>query len=135
MSRQRPNPPAKERNPGRGALPFSILSAIVSLLFIAYGVSISSASEVSRWLEVFGYVSVLYGMISLAVLGCAHKYRALWCVTISQVSSVCYLIIYILAVSAGLETGLGLSGILLVALAVWVNWFAINAVIRNHLNP
>lgn len=135
MSRQGPNPPARERNPGRGALLFSILSAIVSLLFISYGVSISSAGVASRWLEVFGYVSVVYGLISLAVLGCAYKYRAFWCITISQVSSVCYLIVYVLAVSSGLETGLGLSGILLVALVVWVNWFAINAVIRNPLNP
>lgn len=135
MSRQRPNPPAREQNPGRGALPFSILSATVSLLFIFYGVSISSAGEVSRWLAVFGYVSVVYGLLSLAVLGGAYKYRASWCITISQVIAVCYLIIYVLAVSAGLETGLGFSGILLVALAVWVTWFAINAVIRNHLNP
>ena len=134
MSRQRPNPPAREQNPGRGALPFSILSAIVSLLFIFYGVSIFPEGEAYSRLAVFGTVSVVYGLLSLAVLGCAYKYRALWCIRISQMSSVCYLIIYVLAVSAGLETGLGISGILVVALAIWVTWFAINAVIRKHMN-
>lgn len=134
MNRQRPNPPEREQRPGSGALLFSIISLIVSLCFIFYGVSVLPGGEVSPWLAVFGYVTIAYGLLSFAILACSYQYRSLWCITTSQVSAAGYLIVYVFAVSAGLETGLGFSGILVVALALWCNWFAINAVVRNQKN-
>ena len=119
-----PNPPAPNSKPGRGALPFTFLSAIVSLLFIFYGVSLLPPT-------LFGIGTSVYGVLNLLVLGCAYLYRARWCVTVIQLAAAGYLLLYVLALATGWETGLGISGILVVALGLWCNWFAITKVIRK----
>ncbi|BCA78444.1 hypothetical protein [Desulfuromonas sp. AOP6] len=121
---RRPNPPEPNRHPGRGALLFSILSIIVSLLFIFYGVTLVR-------LNLFGITTVAYGVLNLLVLACAYHLRVRWCVTAIQTFAGAYLLFYVLALSTGMETGLGVSGILVVSLALWCNWFAITKVIRQ----
>ncbi len=132
-SRQsQPNPPAPARNPGRGAMLFSLLSVVVCLLLIFYGGWFYLAADRSGWSEVFSYATVGYGLLSLGVLGCAHRSRATRCITASQVISACYLLIYVMVWSAGSKTGFGISGVLLVAFALWCNWFAVNKVVRHR---
>lgn len=125
---QRPNPPRPERRPGRGAQLFTILSGIVSLLFIFYGVTLLLAASGAGLL---GALTFLYGFMSLALLGCAHRYRARWCLVICLVGAIIYLLAYVGALSAGVATGLGVGGILAVALGLWCNWFALNRILRQ----
>lgn len=125
------NPPGREAEPGRGALLFTVIAGGVSVLFMVYGVSILAFEESSLWLVAFGCVTAGYGLLSLIVLWLAHRSRALRCVTASQVLAVCYLGAYALALSADLEIGLGLGGILLVAFALWSNWVAVTKVIKQ----
>ena len=125
---KRPNPPIPERRPGRGAQLFTILSGIVSLLFIFYGVVLLLAAGGAG---LIGLLTFLYGFLGLVLLGCAHRYRARWCITACTVSAVIYLLFYVGALSAGIQTGLGVAGILLVAIGLWCNWFAVNRVVRQ----
>jgi len=121
---RRPNPPAPNRNPGHGALPFSILSIMTSLLFIFYGIWLVR-------LNLIGIASAAYGVLNLVILACAYHYRVRWCVTSIQAAAAAYLLVYVLALATGMETGLGISGILVVALVLWCNWFAITKIIRR----
>lgn len=123
-SARSPNPPAPNLDPGKGALLFAILSGTVAGLFIVYGVFLVPFS----W---FGMATSLYGLINLIVLGCAYRSQARWCVTAVQIAATGYLLIYVLALTLDNETGLGTSGILVVALALWCNWFAVTKIIRR----
>jgi len=125
-----PNPPTPERHPGRGALPVSIFSMLVSLLFLIYGSYILVAIDGLNMLMAFAVVAILYGLLGLVILAYAYKSRAAWCVTAIMVSAVSCLGVYVLALASGVLTGLQLSGFFLLALALWCNWFAVVKVVK-----
>jgi len=127
---QQPNPAAPDSSPGRGFRLFSVLSIIVSLLFIVYGMAVLFMQGPTGWIAVIGWVSAGYGLLSLVVLDCAYRYRARWCTTVSQVSAVAYLVIQVLALVAAQQAGFIVIGPLLAALALWCNWYAVTQVIR-----
>ena len=127
---QQPNPAAPDTHPGRGSRLFSTLSIIASLLFIAYGMTVLFGLGISGWASVVGWASAGYGLLSLAALDCARRFRAAWCTTVSQVSAVCYLAILALALAVGQSAVLGATGILLTVLGLWCNWYAVTVVIR-----
>jgi len=130
--KRRPNPPLPERDPGRGSMPFSILSAAFSGLFVLYGLLVISKYDTNPMLLAFGGYGVFYGLFGLAVLACAARYSSPWCIRAIQVVSAGCLIVYLLALSAGFLAGLEVSGILLLALALWSNWFAVTKQVRKR---
>jgi len=69
---QKPNPPAPESQPGRGALPVSIFSMLISLLFILYGIYILNAIDGPNMLITFAVAVILYGLLGLVILACAY---------------------------------------------------------------
>ena len=126
-----PNPPVPERHPGSGALPVSIISMLFSLLFIIYGSYVLARFAGRGLLTVFAIVIISYGLSGLVILACAYLYRTSWCVMAMVVSAVICLGVYVLALAAGVLTGLQLSGFFLLALALWCNWFAVVKVVRG----
>lgn len=131
MENQQPNPPIPERHPGRGALPVSFFSVLVSLLFIIYGLYILAAIDGPSMLIAFAVVALLYGLLGLVILAYAYKSRAAGCVTAIMVSAVSCLGVYVLALASGVLTGLQLSGFFLLALALWCNWLAVVKVVKG----
>jgi len=128
--RQAPNPPAPESRPGRGALPVSIFSLLISLLFVLYGIYILTAVDGPNMLIAFAVAAILYGLLGLVILACAYKIRSSWCVIAIIASAVGWLGVYVLALASGVLTGLQLSGFFLLALALWCNWFAVVKVVK-----
>nr|NIQ10513.1 hypothetical protein [Gammaproteobacteria bacterium] len=95
-SNQQPNSPIQESNPGQGAWLFTVLSTIISLLIIAYGVSFLLSQDPTRWQITFGSTSVAYGLVALGALICALRKIGRRCVLTIQVGAVFYLLIYLL---------------------------------------
>ncbi len=130
--RQRPNPPASEPHAGRGELPFTLLSVIVSLLLIGWGAGLALAGDLFSWRAVFGYASVVYGGLVIVILGWAYRIPGRKCISAIQAIAVGYLIAYVMALIAGLQTGFGVGGILVVAFAIWCHWFTVYKIVRKH---
>ena len=131
LSNQQPNPPTRDNNPGQGAGLFTFLSTIISLLIIAYGVSFLAGQDLTPWHIGFGSASVVYGLIALSALVCALRKSDRRCVLTIQVGAVFYLLIYLLVVTTGFDTGFSLVGILLLSLLLWCQWFAVTQAIRK----
>ena len=130
-SSQKPNPPIREGSPAHGARLFSFLSVIISLLIIAYGVSFLVSQNLTRWQIGFGSTSIAYGLVALGALICALRNSGRRCVLTIQVSAVFYLLIYLLVLVIGFDTGFNLIGILLLALLLWCQWFAVTQAVRK----
>ena len=130
-SNQQPNPPTRESNPGQGAWLFTVLSTIISLLIIAYGVSFLLGQDLSRWQIGFGSTSIAYGLVALGALICALRKSGRRCVLTIQVGAVFYLLIYLLVIVIGFDTGFNLAGILMLALLLWCQWFAVTQTVRK----
>ena len=131
---EKPNPPLPEEHPGRGALPFSLFSILVSLLFIIYGSYLLIAINSSVLLMAFAVLSIFYGLSGLLILVCAYKLRAPGCITAIMISAVSFLVVYIIALSSGVLIGLQLSGFFLLAFALWCNWLAVVKVVKGGGN-
>jgi hypothetical protein len=125
------NPPTPDSNPGQGVWLFSFLSIITSLLLIVYGIFFVVGQPLTLSQVGFGGTSVAYGLIALVAQSCALRKRGRRCVLTIQITAVCYLFIYLLAVLIGINTGFGLSGILLLAILLWCQWFAVTQAVRK----
>lgn len=128
---KRPNPPVPDQHPGQNALPFTLLSVVVCLAFIGYGLWLLTGVGSAAWLAAFGGLTAAYGALSLFLLACAYRRRAAWCIMTSQVSAVAYLLAYTLLLAAGHPPALGPAGILVAALGLWCNWLAVCRVVRK----
>lgn len=112
---------------------FSIFSIVTSFAFVFYGVSIIAGQASPRWLTVFAYVTTAYGLLNVAVLSWARNTGAAGCLTASKAIAVCYFGVYAMnGLSDGVENGLEIVGILLVALVMWSNWFAVRKTLDAH---
>jgi hypothetical protein len=127
---QRPNRPVPEKYPGKGVFPMSILSVVISLLFVFYGgyVGLNSSGDYRQ--VVFGIATCIYGLLGLAALGCAYRYRSFWNIVMTMFAAICYLVFYVIYLSAGLLSGIQLSGFFLLTLALWCNWIAVTKAVR-----
>lgn len=126
-----PNPPKKDRTPAQNASLFSTLSIVVCLLVLGYGGYFLISDNAFGWVTGFGSMSIIYAILALGALVCAYRSGTRSCVVLSQVSGAVYLLVYVLVVIAGVNTGFGPFGILLVGLLVWCNWIAVNRVVRR----
>jgi hypothetical protein len=109
------------------------LSVLSSFLFILYGMNIVMSEEVAGGIVVFAYVSIAYGLANVSILSIAWSSREAWAVGASKFISLCFLGVFVMdTINAGLKSGLGAVGILVLALALCVNWFAIKMVIERN---
>ena len=101
------------------------------MLIIAYGFSFLVGYDLTRWQIGFGSTSVGYGLVALGALICALRKSGRRCVLTIKVGAVFYLLIYILVILIGFDTGFNLTGILLLALMLWCQWFAVTQAVRE----
>lgn len=111
---------------------FVILSVLTSFAFVFYGLGVITGLSTSRWMVVFAYVTASYGLGNIAVLSIAWNTRAEWAPTAHKLIALCYLSAFILDVAkAGFSSGYEIFGIIMIALVLWANWFAVKKVIRR----
>lgn len=111
---------------------FVILSVLTSFAFVFYGLGVITGLSTSRWMVVFAYVTTAYGLGNIAVLSMAWNTRAEWAPAAHKLIALCYLGVFILDVAkAGFGSGYEIFGIIMIALVLWANWFAVKKVIRR----
>ncbi len=109
------------------------LSVLSSFLFILYGMNIIMSDNAARGVEVFAYVSIAYGLANVSILSIAWSSREAWATGASKFIALCFLGVFVMdTINAGLKSGLGAVGILVLALALCANWFAIKMVIERN---
>ncbi|MEJ2470833.1 MAG: hypothetical protein P8Y91_10095 [Desulfuromonadales bacterium] len=129
--RKQPNPPARDQRRGASSGIFTVLSVLVALLLIIYGITLLAAGGNNPLQIVFGCVTIGYALLALGALLCAVRTATVACVRLTQAGAIFYLLFYVLVLVIGVNTLFGPSGILLVALALWCNWIAVHKLIRQ----
>jgi len=109
---------------------FNVLSVITSFAFIFYGLNVLTGEPSQQWMTIFAWVTLIYGVVNLAILSWARNTRAPWCVTAIKANAICYLGIFTMdTLHSGVESGLEIVGILLLAAVLWSNWFAVKKLV------
>ena len=129
--RKQPNPPARDQRRGTSAGLSTVLSVLVAVLLIVYGIALLAVGGNDPLQIVFGCVTIGYALLALGALICAVRTATVSCVRLTQAGAIFYLFAYVIVLVIGVNTLLGPSGILLIALALWCNWIAVHKLIRQ----
>lgn len=108
------------------------LSVLTSFFFTYYGMNVMMSGKAPESVMIFAYVTIAYGLGNLAVLSLAWSTREAWAVTASKLFAFCYLGVYVMdAVRNGVKGGFGVAGILVLAVILCANWFAVKTVVSR----
>ncbi len=108
------------------------LSVLSSFLFILYGMNIVMDDKMAGGVIVFAYVCIAYGLANVTILSIAWSSCEAWATSASKFIALCFLGVFVMdTINAGLKSGLGAVGILVLALALCANWFAIKMVVER----
>jgi hypothetical protein len=108
------------------------LSVLTSFLFISYGMNIIMSPMPARWLLIFAYVSVAYGMANIAILSVAWSSREPWACEVNMLVALCFLGVFLVnEVKSGFESGRELLIILALALVLLANWLTVKKVVAR----
>lgn len=113
----------------------SLLSAVISSIYIAFGVSIFEDIDALGWVSLFAMISISYGIISLLALYFAMGNVGVRGSLISKYAALIYFVVFTAgSFDVGRISGLEFSVILMVGLTVISNWFLIRNAERrtNH---
>jgi len=109
------------------------LSILLSFLFVLYGLNIIMSDEVANGITVFAYVTISYGLANIAILSVAWSSREAWATGASKFISLCFIGVFVMdMINAGMKSAVGVVGILVLALALFINWFAVKMVIGRN---
>ena len=109
------------------------LSILLSFLFVLYGLNIIMSDEAAHGITIFAYVTISYGLANIAILSIAWSNREAWATGASKFISLCFLGVFIMdMINAGMKSAVGVVGILALALALCINWFAVKTVIERN---
>jgi len=108
-----------------------IFSALTSFLFVMYGMNIAMSPVQVRWMLIFSYVTMAYGLANIAILSLAWSSRERWACDVNMLIALCYGGVMLVNV---VKTGLGgrtLVIVLAVAVVLAVNWFTVKKVVTR----
>ncbi|RME56674.1 hypothetical protein D6779_10165 [Candidatus Parcubacteria bacterium] len=109
----------------------SVASVLVSCIFVIYGAGVLFSEEVPKWIVAFGAVTAAYGLCSLAVLIMAWRRYGAKEKKIMKYLAIGFMVVFFLgSLDVGMVSGLEATGLLLVALMLFINWLAVNAVVK-----
>jgi hypothetical protein len=109
-----------------------ILSVLTSFMFIFYGLGIITSQSATRPAEIFAYVTCAYGLANIAILSIAWNSREGRSVAVSKLVALCFLGVYIMnRFMAGLQLT-DFAGVVIVAVVLWFNFFAIRKVVERR---
>ena len=108
------------------------LTVLTSFFLTYYGVNSVMSGTARGSTLTFSYVTIAYGLGSLAVLSLAWSSREKWSETVIKLFACCYLGVVVLdTFRDGLQDGLGIIRILVVALVLIGNWLAVKKVVER----
>jgi zinc transporter ZupT len=106
-----------------------IFCVLTSFMFIFYGVNVAFADNQPQWLKIFAYVTAGYGMANMYLLSWAWRGGATWAGDANKLMGFCYLGVFVFnTVNADVQSVLEYVGIIVVAVVLWINWFAVKKV-------
>jgi len=109
-----------------------VLSILTSFTFISYGMSIILADKTAQGPMVFAYVTTAYGLANVAILSIAWSSRESWSNGASKFIAMCYLGVFVMdTINAGMESALGVVGILVLVLVLFVNCFTVKKIVER----
>ena len=108
------------------------ISILSSFLFVMYGMNIILSDTAAHGLMVFAYVTTAYGLANVTILSLAWSSREKWASTANKFIALCYLGVFVMdMLNKGMKSHLGAVGILVVAVILLANWFAVTKVIER----
>lgn len=108
------------------------LTVLSSFFLTYYGMNIVMSGAAMGGELTFSYVTIAYGLGSLAVLSLAWSSREAWSVTVIKLFALCYLGVVIMdTFRDGLTGGLEIMRILALAVILCANWLAIKKVVER----
>jgi len=109
----------------------SIISIIISLIFVFYGSLILSSEEIPKWIIAFSTITVIYGLCSLTALIMAWFHYGESVKKCIKYLAVGFMIIFFLgSFDGGIVSGLEIVGLIIVGLMLFINWFAVSVVVK-----
>jgi hypothetical protein len=109
----------------------SIISVLISSVFLVYGLFISTSDDVPILIMFFSVSTTLYGLVSISSLiwACSKgEYKA---VKLIKYSAVVYVLIYIAgSMDMGIISGQEIAGVFLVSILLIINWYSVNRVAK-----
>lgn len=107
-------------------------TVLTSFFLTFYGVNVVMSGAAPGSTLTFSYVTIAYGLGSLAILSLAWSSREVWCVTVIKLFALCYLGVVLMDI---LRDGLqGVEEIILVlplAVVLCANWLAVKKVVER----
>jgi hypothetical protein len=108
------------------------LTVLSSFFLTYYGVNIVMSGTAPGSTLTFSYVTIAYGLGSLAILSLAWSSRETWSVTVIKLFALCYLGVVVMdAFRHGLQDGLEIIRILALAVVLCANWLAVKKVVER----
>ncbi len=113
---------------------FSSISSISSFLFVFYAVNIAFSPMATPWLKTFAYVTGGYGLLNIYILSWAWRSKISWAASADFVIAACFLGVCVMDyLRDGLTRGTaGLAVLLVLALMLALNWYAIILLNQHH---
>ena len=109
-----------------------ILSALTSFIFISYGMDIILSDNAAQGALVFAYVTTAYGLANIAILSIAWSSREEWSNGAIKFISMCFLGAFVMdTINAGMKSAIGVVGILVLALVLVANCYAVKKVVER----
>ena len=108
------------------------LTVLTSFFLTYYGMNIIMSGTAPDGTLTFSYVTIAYGLGSLAVLSLAWSSREAWCVIVIKLFAFTYLGVVILdTLRDGLQGGVEVIRILALAVILCGNWLAVKSVVER----
>lgn len=109
-----------------------VLSLLTSFMLTFYGISIVMSGNATSKALTFAYVTIAYGLGNLAVLSLAWSSREAWAVMVSKLFALIYFGVFVIdRVRYGLQDLQGLASILILAVILAANWYAVKTVVNR----
>jgi hypothetical protein len=107
------------------------LSILTSFWLVYYGMNIIMSGKAHE-IMIFAYVTTAYGLANIAILSVAWSSRDAWASGASKFIALCYLGVYIMdTINSGMKSSMEVFGVLILAVVLGVNWFAVRMVIER----
>ena len=108
------------------------LTVLTSFFLTYYGVNIVMSGTAPGGALTFSYVTIAYGLGSLAILSLAWSSREAWSVSVIKLFALCYLGVVIMdTFRDGLQGGLEILRIPALAVVLCTNWLAVKKVVER----
>lgn len=109
------------------------ITVLTSFFLTFYGVNVVMSGTAPGSTLTFSYVTIAYGLASLAILSLAWSSREAWCVTVIKLFALCYLGVVIMdTFREGLQGIPEIIRVLALTVVLFANWLAVKKVVERN---